>query len=146
MAAPVRYRIIERNVQYISKTDVGEMINEVTRYARRHAKVRGPMRSGKLIRSVNINRSKANGYLKQQGVLYANARHALWVHEGTKGPIKSKSGKAMPIPKRKYGSKPPTILKQSVRGQKANPFLSQAIAAGLRKNNKIMFVGANRIQ
>lgn len=145
MAAPVRYRIIERNVQRLAAPGgpMGDMINDVTRTAMRIAKTStAPVRSGKLRRGININYAKPNGYLQLQGVLYANARHALWVHEGTKGPIRSKSGKRMPVPRRGGGGR---LFLSKVRGQRANPFLSRAISQALVQERRVRTIGANRI-
>lgn len=57
----------------------------------------------------------------------ANARHAAWVHGGTQGPIRSRSGKKMPV-----GFVHPTfgyrgvVYRSTVAGQRANPWLERA--------------------
>ena len=155
MALPVRYRIIERNVQRLASPPgpMGRMLNSVTRTARDDARKIAPKRSSRLSRGIGINLAKRDGYLQLQGVLYANARHARWVHEGTKGPIKARGGKGLRVPRKRgssvSGSSLPNkavIYKTSVRGQKANPFLARAITSALVKERRVSVIGANRIQ
>lgn len=155
MALPVRYRIIERNVQRMASPagPMADMLNDVSRSASRIAKARAPVRSGKLKRSIMWNRAKTDGYLQLQGVLLANARHAMWVHEGTTGPIRAKGGKGLRVPRNKKsmlkGSELPNksvLYKASVRGQKANPFLARAITTSLVQERRVSSIGANRIQ
>lgn len=154
MAKPVRYRIIERNVQRLAAPvgPMADMLNDVTKKAKTLAKASAPSRSGTLRRGININYAKPNGYLRLQGVLYANARHALWVHDGTTGPIKATGGGFMRVPQNRRspvrGAALPNkqvLAKRSVRGQRSQPFLSTAIRKALVAEQRVSQIGANRL-
>lgn len=129
------------------------MLNDVSKRAHGFAKASAPVRSGKLKRSIMWNRAKTDGYLQLQGILLANARHALWVHDGTQGPIRAKGGGGLRVPQNRKsarkGSELPNsavLYKASVRGQKANPFLGRSITKSLVAERRVSSVGANRLQ
>lgn len=52
------------------------------------------------------------------------ARYARYVHDGTKGPIRSKSGKLMPV---KLKGRTHVLLLSEVNGQEPKPYLANAL-------------------
>jgi hypothetical protein len=88
----------------------------------RLAKANVRSRTGELMRSISV---EAEGARPNQVIMnvYAGAAHGLWVHEGTTGPITA-GGRWMRLPA--WGPHPTTYVK-SVRGQRANPFLVDAL-------------------
>lgn len=154
MAKPVRYRIIERNVQRLAAPGgpTADMLNSVTKKAKTFAKADAPSRAGTLRRGININYAKPNGYLQLQGILYANARHALWVHDGTTGPIKATGGGFMRVPQNRRspvrGAALPNkqvLAKKSVRGQRSQPFLTNSIRKAMAADDRVSQVGFGRL-
>jgi hypothetical protein len=84
-------------------------------------------RSGELAASISVDPEGARPNQVIMNVR-AGAEHGLWVHEGTRGPITA-GGKWMHLPA--WGPHPATYAK-SVRGQRANPFLSDALEVVMR--------------
>jgi hypothetical protein len=89
----------------------------------RLAKMNVRSRSGELSRSIHgyYEPAPPNQVIME---VHAEAPHALWVHEGTDGPITSESGARMYLPP--YGPWSGRRVHQ-VRGQQANPFLADAL-------------------
>ena len=150
---PMNFRIHEVAVQSFNLPGqpVNDLIWDVSRNARDIAKAEAPKRTGKLARSIRANRPKPTGLLRLAGYVGANAKHAVWVHDGT-GRIFAKRGK-LSVPRHRQhapnfsggdlrkqwraekgwrgGGKPPYFLTMSVRGQKPQPYLQNAIGKAM---------------
>jgi hypothetical protein len=100
---------------------------EIEKVAKANVVATGAVRTGALLHGIHATRRKqAAGYTTVRVISRAN--HSAWVHEGTYGPITAKHGPAMWVPKAKR-SRPGAqrVWMTAVRGQKANPFLSDAM-------------------
>jgi hypothetical protein len=102
----------------------GKGIEELAKWA-------APKRTGHLAR--NINRGVVIQMGSQAEVrVTASANYASWVHEGTYR-IKAKPGRTMSVPKYKWPlSQSTRKRRRSVRGQKAQPFLRDAMFQEIR--------------
>lgn len=141
------YRIHDANIHAMHAPGgpVYNLIDEVTSAASVVAKGYVGRRTGKLMGSIRANRPKQEGGYSVAALLYANAKHALWHHEGTYT-IFPKHGKYLTIPRghkntkvsggtlrkewRAEGSprgKKPYFLATSISGQKGNPYLKDAL-------------------
>jgi HK97 gp10 family phage protein len=100
------------------------------------AKWGAPKRTGHMAR--NINR----GMVTQMGAhaeveVIASAHYASYVHQGTKR-IKAR-GKGMSVPKYKWpASQAVRRKRKSVRGQKSQPFLTDAMVQEIRFSRFVM--------
>lgn len=100
---------------------------------------KAPRRSGELKAAHRDGGALKEGQLRLRGIVYNDSDHALYVHDGTRGPITATDHEFMWVPRAKgmlakrHGA-PPSILfrvgpafhKKSVRGQTANPWLAEA--------------------
>lgn len=94
----------------------------------RLAKANVHSRTGELARSIHVDYEVAPPKQTVMNV-YADAEHGLYVHEGTHGPIYPTLGKYLKLPPwGAYG----TVWAKSVRGQRANPFLADALDVVIR--------------
>lgn len=94
----------------------------------RLAKLNVKSRTGELARSISVSYETAPPKQVTMNVV-AGAAHGLWVHEGTRSPIVSLSGGYMVLPP--WGPYP-MLKKTSVSGQRANPFLADALHEVMR--------------
>lgn len=99
---------------------------------KRTAVMIAPIRSGRLKRSHRVDQNRdALGRFQTGFKISATAPHARYVHEGTTGPIRSRSGKMLKLPGRnprrpaRWRSAASTRV-WSVKGQRANPWLEVA--------------------
>lgn len=159
MASPVRYYVKERNVQSFLAPGqpVDDLIWSVARTTRSLAKLQAGERTGTLIRGIGANRPKREGPLQISSLVYANARHALWHHDGTPT-IVPKKGKYLVVPKVKQGpgsnasgselqaawspadGPRPTFLARSINGQPGNPYLKDSLETALRRHPNLYAV------
>lgn len=109
---------------------------DVYRYAHRKgqrttllAKMNAPKRSGALVRGIRMDIRKT-GRDRVVVRVRSQAAHSLFVHEGTTGPIYAHNPRGLWVPRRKYGTS--RRWRESVNGQKANPFLTRAMDAEMR--------------
>lgn len=100
---------------------------EIEKVAKANLIATGAVRTSHLLNSVHARRRKqAGGYTTVRVV--ASANYAAYVHEGTYGPIVPKNGPYMWVPKHKRMRGGGLRVKRvTVRGQRANPFLSDAM-------------------
>lgn len=102
---------------------------EVNNYVRRKvgltavlAQEKAPVRTGRLKAGIRTDvRTVRNGTV---GRVRSTAKHSLWVHEGTTGPIFGNAG-FLWVPSSKYGTR--RVRRSEVAGQRANPFLAEAL-------------------
>lgn len=135
--------INEFNISGLVKADVGEYGNRMGRQITGLARGIAPRRSGQLAASHRYRGFLYRGRYKVGTRVENTAPHALWVHEGTQGPITPKTGEFLIVPKtrgvRPLGTvmatnvrgqavraKSPFGLHRSVRGQAAQPWLREA--------------------
>lgn len=118
---------------------VYELVWDALKTTRDLAILYAPSRTGTLRRSIRANRPHKTGIFTNSGTVYANARHALWVHEGTSRIYPH--GRWLTVPNRKSHVSGATLraagpqsgpgrqyfLTHSVRGQRAQPFLADAL-------------------
>lgn len=164
MAGPVRFHVHERQVgaYIIPGGEVNDLIWDVAKSTRDIAKVTAPKRTTKLARSTRANRPKPTGLLRASSLVYNNAGHVLHVHDGT--PAISAKGKGyLTIPRTSYAGGPTnpsgSLLRRSwikaggyvgggdkpyfttrlVAGQKAQPFLANALSAAMLKEPRLTY-------
>jgi len=155
------YRIHDRNIHAMHSPGgpVYNLIDEVTVAAKVVAKGYVGKRTGKLMNSIRANRPKQEGGFSIAALLYANAKHALWHHEGTHW-ITPKHGKYLTIPRghefttvsggqlRKEwlaegsarGAKP-YFLATGISGQKPNPYLKDGIEDAMGRDTRLAYTG-----
>ena len=149
---PVFFRVHEGAVaSFMDPGDVvDDLVWDVTRTTRDLAILYAPVRTGKLKGSIRASRPKRTALYKNQSNVTANAGYALYVHDGT-GRIYPKKGKYLTVPLRKGvldgstirgaggnrrpGDPRPYFLARSVRGQRSQPFLADALRVAMRTNN-----------
>lgn len=119
--------------------DVGRWMRrksqEITLRARRYA----PSRTGTLRASIHTTGLRHGLPFVATFEVRAESDHALFVHEGTHGPIMATSHRFMvvrPSP-HSYYSRP--TKRKRVRGQRSNPFLSRAMFYALRRETRVGF-------
>lgn len=95
-----------------------------------------PMRSGEL---KGAHRSFIRGFnqYRARAQIVNDAEHALWVHEGTTGPIFPKKGKFLYLPA--GGGHPKKRLRYPVPGQDANPWIDDACSRIARRHGGITY-------
>lgn len=106
--------------------DIHRYVDALTDRTVQFAKIGAPKRTWKLTNSIRKEidmRGAAAGRLT--GRVRADAKYAKYVHEGTTGPITPKNGLWLSVPA--YPGATRTKAKKSVRGQRANPFLEDAL-------------------
>lgn len=133
MALPPRVTIYPTQVASLFRPSIEpnaySFIQWLGRRHQRMAVAEVPKRTGSLARAHQVHMRLSGPY--QVGyTLLVLSRHAIFVHEGTKGPIMSNRPNGLmrvrPAPYSRFGS--PTLLRQ-VRGQRANRWL---LETGLR--------------
>lgn len=105
----------------------GDVHNYVKRKAQRvklYASIQAPKRTGALVAGlrIDVRKRSSNSVI---GYVRSTARHSRWVHEGTTGPIYAKRGKYLRVPA--YPGATLKVKRRSVRGQRAQPFLANAL-------------------
>ena len=98
MASP-KLLVIHENVvrSYIQQGgEVHDVLTRVVRNTRFLSMQEAPARSGRLKRSFQSKHPTTTGPYSAAGRVSNNARHALWVHEGT-GPITSEKHMLVPM-------------------------------------------------
>lgn len=100
---------------------------EIAVVAKANVVASGAVRTGALLHGIHATRRKqVAGHTTVRVISSAN--HSAWVHEGTYGPIVAKNGPAMWVPKSKRSAPgAQRVWMTAVRGQHANPFLSDAM-------------------
>lgn len=138
------YRVYDSRIDSLftpNTTDLGRFGNTILRQSLVYARNLAPDRSGRLKRS-----HRSRGYLKRGPYNLAAkvenfAPYALFVHEGTTGPIFAKGSKSLVVPARTNrgsafiytGTKNIAnigrlvVTRDSVAGQAANPWLEEAV-------------------
>jgi len=144
--------------------EVYNLINDVGIASAELARLNVGKRTLKLMKSIRANRPNQSGGFKIAALVYANAKHALWHHEGT-GTIFPKHGKYLTVPrdshaglgpnpsggqlrreyfagggKRKGGRKPYFIATQ-ISGQKGNPYLRDGLETAMQSNPHLAKTG-----
>jgi hypothetical protein len=163
VANPVRFRVHERAVaSYILPGgEVDDLLWDVARSTRDIAKTMAPKRTNKLARSTRANRPKPTGLLRSAALVYNNAGHVLHVHDGTPTILAGKNS-YLTIPRvnqggplnlsggmlRKQwiagggyrgGEPKPYFTTKAVSGQKANPFLANALGLAMAKEGRLTY-------
>jgi hypothetical protein len=93
------------------------------------AKALAPKRSGRLAGGIRKD-VRQTSRDRVVGRVRATARHSQWVHEGTRTPIVPVNGPYMRVPA--FIGAAYRVNRVMVRGQAANPFLTDAMAIGMR--------------
>lgn len=125
--------------------DVGRYGNDMGRRIMGVARGTAPRRTGQLAASHRYRGFLYRGRYKVGTRVENTAPHALWVHDGTTGPILPKSGKYLIVPKSRGAvpvrgaiamtrnlrgdavrAKSPYGLHRSVAGQRSQPWLREA--------------------
>ena len=133
MARPYRVTVYESAIEslFAPGQPVYREHHRILVRMRRAARIAAPKRTRRLSGSHFIELLKVGRY-NTRGRLANSAKHAAWVHEGVKGRIRPRGGR-MVVPKRPgiprwTGGKPTKAYypAKSVRGQRANPWMSRA--------------------
>jgi hypothetical protein len=154
------YRIHDANIHAMHAPGgpVYNLIDEVTMAASTVAKGYVGKRTRKLMGTIRGNHPKQEGGFSIAGLLFANAKHALWHHEGTPH-IFPKKGTYLTVPmmhkkstvaggqlRREWmaggarGAKP-YFLATSISGQKGNPYLKDAIDDVMARDTRLSYTG-----
>lgn len=129
--------------------EVSDLVNEVARNAQAFAKGYVNSRTGRLVSNIRMNYARPTSPLTTSSMVYANIKHAIWVHEGTgltSGGFIYPNGKYLVLPKDLGGSVSGGDLYRSrtrngpklyffakkVRGQAANPYLAKGLRDAMR--------------
>lgn len=128
----VRVVVYDSRIQAMSAPG-GDVFRYAQRKAQRtasFAKAFAPKRTGRLAAGIRSDtRTVVQGAV---GRTRSTAHYSAYVHEGTTGPIvATNSEKGLWVPRRKYGYK--RGWRDSVAGQRANPFLDRALSASMKE-------------
>lgn len=124
----VRVVVYDSRIQAMSAPggDVYRYAQGKARTTAATAKAFAPKRTGRLAASIRTDtRTVRQGAV---GRVRANAPYAIYVHEGTTGPITSPTGRLwVPVARGAWRRR----WMDSVSGQAANPFLSRALSVAM---------------
>lgn len=126
MGAVVVRVVVFDEVLYPKGGLVGDWMAGMTNQFTNFARIAAPFRTGHLKASIK-GASHQIGLRQVEGTISASASYATFVHDGTHGPIVSRSGKRLG-PMGPHGLHT-TLYADSVRGQRSQPFLLEAWAA-----------------
>lgn len=155
------YRIHDKNIHlmHMPGEPVYNLINETAVVGAELARMYVGKRSGKLMRSIQANRPNQTGGYKIAALLFANAKHAHWHHEGTLDRTpKPKKGRYMTVPRFRGGSisggqlrrdwmadgkggEKPYFLAKRISGQKGNPYLKDGIKTAMARDTRLTYTG-----
>jgi hypothetical protein len=151
MAGPVTYRVHE-NAVLSYRGEVDDLVWSVLQTTRELGKLYAPKRSGRLATSIRASRPKASGVYQFSGTCSASIGYALYVHDGVPGRIYPKRGKYLTVPhvqgalsgaqlKAVGGSGKAKLyfLARSVRGQRSQPFLADALGDAIRRTDVLSY-------
>lgn len=163
--AQVYFRIHDANIHAMHAPGgpVYNLIDDIGITAAELARLNVGKRTTKLMRSIRANRPSQNGGFSIAGLVYANAKHALWHHEGT-DTIFPKHGKYLAVPRQRQGggtnpsggelrkayfaaggrrTKAPKtyFTTKSISGQSGNPYLREGLEDAMRGNPHLAKTG-----
>lgn len=156
MARPVNYRIHEAAVRSFNAPGqpVYNLIWQVAQTTRTLAKLNTGKRTMTLEKSIFANKPKPEGDLRISSLVGANARHALWHHDGTDA-ITPLAGSYLVVPRERQGppnlsgsqlqkawngdGKRPTFLARVIRGQEGNPYLADGLETAMARHPNLSF-------
>lgn len=125
-------KVFDNNISQLFEpsAEVGREVNTITRRITYKAIAFSPKRSRVLSLSHRQSGALKSGRYVSRGQITNDAPHALWVIKGTQGPILP-HGKKLIVPRKKGGRAKRDGgrnlgLRSSVRGQKANDYISRA--------------------
>lgn len=155
----VSYHIHDKNIHamHLPGGPVYRMIDEDTFVAAEVARQLVGKRTLKLHNSIRANRPAQRGGYSIAGSVYANAKHALWHHEGTPR-IYPKHGRYLTVPRGHEGTKisggmlrrnwmaegksrgaKPYFLARDISGQRANPYLKDGLRTSIARDSRLSF-------
>lgn len=103
---------------------VWRFARRIGRDVTRLAIVGAPHRTGALVKRIDAPEMRTLP-LTVIATVRSEARHSLWVHEGTRTPITRPGGGVMPV--HNASRTRVVVFAERVRGQRANPFLRRAL-------------------
>lgn len=120
-------RINDRGIQSLTAPggDVWRMVRRMGRNTSVLAKAEAPPRGTGRLEAGIQDPEMTTVPFEAQARVRSTARHSLWVHEGTQGPIRRPGRGPMPIHNRSRTAV--LAFSRRVRGQRANPFLARAL-------------------
>ena len=113
----------EINKMYLPRGEGDTISRRIGKDILKQARMRVPKRSRVLANSHRLERARSNQYMARH-VVYANADHALWVHEGTRPVITPRNANLLVL-RPAYGGHP-VNWQPAVRGQQPQRWLSEA--------------------
>lgn len=154
------YRIHDRNIHamHLPGGPVYNLIDKNAIEAAKIARVEVGKRTLKLHNSIRANHPNQSGGFAIAALVYANAKHAHWHHEGTMNrKPKPKRGRYMTVPRWRgsisggqerrdwmgggaKGDKP-YFLAQRINGQDGNPYLRTGMEIALARDPHLTFTG-----
>ena len=161
MAVFLRIHDANIHAMHMPGGEVYNMIDRVGIAAAELARLNVNSRTGKLRNSIRHNRPNQTGGFTLAGMVYANARHALWVHEGT-GTIFPKNGRYLTVPseagsasgaqlrsayigaggRKTHGAgAKPYFLAREISGQDANPYLRNGLRTAMARTPELRYTG-----
>lgn len=141
---PVHYRVHEAAVQSFllpGEPVYEEVVWKTAQTTRTLAILYAPKRTGRLAASIRASRPRPTGVYELASSVSASIGYAIYVHEGVEGRIYPSSGRYLKVPYRGGAAvKGKTFFfAESVAGQKANPFLEDAMKQALRTNDVLSY-------
>jgi hypothetical protein len=155
----VHYRVHEAAVHSFNAPGqpvYEEVVWKTAWVARDLAILYAPKRTGKLAKSIAASRPKPTGIWTLASSVSASVGYAAYVHDGVSGRIYPKGGRYLTVPSRRgirsgaeiraayasnrrRGDVRPYFLALSVRGQRSQPFLEQALSVSLATNSVLQY-------
>lgn len=124
-------RVRLNNFLYGPSGPVVRKVRNWSHSVRRQASAYAPKATAELANSGDVEVTPEPGARRVVGTIAFRAKHSLWVHEGTRGPIRPKRSKYLKFRAgpgfRGRGGRAPFYYVTSVSGQKPNPFLVLAL-------------------
>lgn len=139
----VHYRVHEAAVQSFNlpgQPVYEEVVWNTTKTTRELAILYAPKRTGKLAANIRASRPKPTGIYTLASSVSAAVGYAAYVHDGTTGPIYP-NGSYLKVPYRNGAKSKGKLFffAESVAGQKANPFLADALKQAMRTNDVLQY-------
>jgi hypothetical protein len=140
----VHYRVHETAVQSFNlpgQPVYEDVVWKTAQTTRTLAILYAPKRTGKLAANIRASRPKPTGIYTLASSVSAAVGYAAFVHDGTTGPIYASGARYLKVPYRNGAQSKGKLFffAESVRGQKANPFLEDALKQAMRTNDVLQY-------
>lgn len=140
----VHYRVHEAAVQSFNlpgQPVYEEVVWNTAKTTRELAILYAPKRTGRLKASIRASRPKPTGVYTLASSVSAAVGYAAFVHDGTTGPIYPSGSRFLKVPYRNGAASKGKLFffAESVRGQRSQPFLADALSQAMRTNDVLQY-------